>query len=163
MQTGDPTGTGKGGQSYWGTPFRDEYDLKGAAKHDERGVLSMANKGLNTNTSQFFITFQPAPHLDGKHTVFGKLVGGEDVLDTLERLPRKDGTDVPARTVKITGVTIYLTRSRNTRSDSRRGSRGRRRRRRAAVLGLVVQVQGAVFGYLEIPWNCFFSSFTSGQ
>lgn len=67
----------------------------------------MANKGMGTNTSQFFITFQPTPHLDGKHTVFGKLVGGEDVLDTLERLPRKDGTDVPARTVKITGVTIY--------------------------------------------------------
>ena len=67
----------------------------------------MANKGMGTNTSQFFITFQPTPHLDGKHTVFGKLVGGEDVLDTLEKLPRKDGTDVPARTVKITGVTIY--------------------------------------------------------
>lgn len=51
VQTGDPTGTGKGGQSYWGTPFRDEYDLKGAARHDSRGVVAMANKGANTNGS----------------------------------------------------------------------------------------------------------------
>ena len=49
VQGGDPTGTGGGGGSYWGTPFRDEYDLKGAEKHSERGMLSMANKGLNTN------------------------------------------------------------------------------------------------------------------
>jgi len=49
VQTGDPTGTGTGGQSYWGTPFRDEYDLKGAARHDSRGVVAMANKGANTN------------------------------------------------------------------------------------------------------------------
>lgn len=49
VQTGDPTGTGAGGQSYWGTPFRDEYDLKGAAKHDSRGVIAMANKGAGTN------------------------------------------------------------------------------------------------------------------
>lgn len=51
VQTGDPTGTGSGGQSYWGTPFRDEYDMRNAAKHDSRGVLSMANKGANTNGS----------------------------------------------------------------------------------------------------------------
>ena len=49
MQTGDPTGTGSGGQSYWGTPFRDEYDLKGAARHDSAGVVAMANRGANTN------------------------------------------------------------------------------------------------------------------
>lgn len=49
IQTGDPTGTGAGGESYWGTPFRDEHDLKGAAKHDSRGVVSMANKGPGTN------------------------------------------------------------------------------------------------------------------
>lgn len=49
IQTGDPTGTGAGGESYWGTPFRDEHDLKGAAKHDGRGVLAMANKGPATN------------------------------------------------------------------------------------------------------------------
>ena len=49
VQGGDPTGTGRGGESYWGTPFRDEYDLKGAEKHSERGMLSMANKGFGTN------------------------------------------------------------------------------------------------------------------
>ncbi|KAM6498398.1 Cyclophilin-like domain containing protein [Amanita muscaria] len=107
IQTGDPMGTGSGGESYWGTPFRDEYDLKGAAKHDGRGVLAMANKGANTNGSQFYITFRATPHLDKKHTVFGKLVGGEDVLDALENLPRKDGTERPARTVRIQEVVIY--------------------------------------------------------
>ncbi|KAH9004333.1 cyclophilin-like protein [Lactarius hatsudake] len=107
VQTGDPTGTGTGGQSYWGTPFRDEYDLKGAARHDSAGVVAMANRGANSNGSQFYITFKPAPHLDKKHTVFGKLVGGESVLDTLEKLPRKDGTDRPVKPVKITEVVIY--------------------------------------------------------
>jgi len=50
IQTGDPTGTGSGGQSYWGTPFRDEFDAKNAAKHDSRGVVAMANRGPATNT-----------------------------------------------------------------------------------------------------------------
>ncbi|KAH7928514.1 cyclophilin-like protein [Leucogyrophana mollusca] len=107
IQTGDPTGTGAGGESHWGTPFRDEYDLKGAAKHDGRGVVAMANKGAGTNGSQFYITFRATPNLDNKHTVFGKLVGGEDVLDTLEKLPRKDGTERPAKAVRITEVMIY--------------------------------------------------------
>jgi len=57
--------------------------------------------------SQFYITFKPTPNLDKKHTVFGKLVGGEDVLDTLEKLPRKDGTERPAKPVKITEVVMY--------------------------------------------------------
>jgi peptidyl-prolyl cis-trans isomerase-like 2 len=125
VQTGDPTGTGSGGQSFWGTPFRDEYDLKGAARHDSRGVVAMANRGANTNgfvvlllcagpchqtpcRSQFYITFKPTPNLDKKHTVFGKLVGGEDVLDTLEKLPRKDGTERPVKPVKITEVVMYV-------------------------------------------------------
>jgi len=107
IQTGDPTGTGSGGQSYWGTPFRDEYDLKGAAKHDSRGVVAMANKGASTNTSQFYITFRPTSNLDNKHTVFGKLVGGEDVLNALEKLPLKDGTERPAKPVQIVEVIIY--------------------------------------------------------
>ncbi|KIM47900.1 hypothetical protein M413DRAFT_22481 [Hebeloma cylindrosporum] len=107
IQTGDPTGTGSGGESYWGTPFRDEHDMKGAAKHDTRGMLAMANKGANSNGSQFYLTFKPTPHLDKKHTVFGKLVGGDDVLDALENLPLKPGTDRPARSVRITEVIIY--------------------------------------------------------
>ncbi|KAF8140363.1 cyclophilin-like domain-containing protein [Boletus edulis] len=107
VQTGDPTGTGAGGQSYWGTPFRDEYDLKGAAKHDTRGIVAMANKGAGTNGSQWYITFSATAHLDNKHTVFGKLVGGEEVLDTLEKLPRKEGTERPAKPVRITEVVIH--------------------------------------------------------
>jgi len=107
IQTGDPTGTGSGGQSHWGTPFRDEYELKGAAKHDSRGTLAMANKGAGTNTSQFYLTFRATPNLDRKHTVFGKLVGGEDVLDALEKIPLKDGTERPAKPIKIVSVEIY--------------------------------------------------------
>jgi peptidyl-prolyl cis-trans isomerase-like protein 2 len=122
IQTGDPSGTGAGGESYWGTPFRDEYDLKGAAKHDSRGVLAMANKGAATNgcvlssfqgnlllimlSSQFYITFKATPNLDKKHTVFGKLVGGEDVLDLLEKLPVKPGTERPAKPVRITEIIV---------------------------------------------------------
>lgn len=67
----------------------------------------MANSGKGTNGSQFFLTFCATPHLDGKHTVFGKLVGGEDVLDALEKLPLKDSTERPAKTVRITEVVIY--------------------------------------------------------
>ncbi|KAF7310815.1 Cyclophilin-type peptidyl-prolyl cis-trans isomerase [Mycena chlorophos] len=107
IQTGDPTGTGAGGSSYWETPFRDEHDLKGAAKHDSRGTLAMANKGAGTNGSQWYLTFRATPHLDGKHTVFGKLVGGEDVLDALEKLPLKPGTERPAQPVRIKEVIIY--------------------------------------------------------
>ncbi|KAG1774799.1 cyclophilin-like domain-containing protein [Suillus placidus] len=75
VQTGDPTGTGSGGESHWGTPFRDEYDMRGAAKHDS---------GAGTNMSQFYVTFRATLNLDSKHTVFGKLVGGDDSLDALE-------------------------------------------------------------------------------
>ncbi|KAF7339562.1 Cyclophilin-type peptidyl-prolyl cis-trans isomerase [Mycena sanguinolenta] len=107
IQTGDPTGTGAGGTSYWETPFRDEHDLKGAAKHDSRGTLAMANKGPGTNGSQWYLTFRATPHLDRKHTVFGKLVGGEDVLDALEKIPLKDGTERPAKPVRITEIIIY--------------------------------------------------------
>lgn len=67
----------------------------------------MANKGANTNSSQFYFTFKATPHLDKKHTVFGKLVGGEDVLDALEKLPVKPGSDRPAKTVRISEVVIY--------------------------------------------------------
>uniref|UniRef100_A0A8C4XVI8 Peptidyl-prolyl cis-trans isomerase n=1 Tax=Falco tinnunculus TaxID=100819 RepID=A0A8C4XVI8_FALTI len=70
VQTGDPLGTGKGGNSIWGKKFEDEFSEY--LKHSVRGVVSMANNGPNTNGSQFFITYGKQPHLDMKYTVFGK-------------------------------------------------------------------------------------------
>ena len=79
-QTGDPSGNGSGGPGY---SFEDEFNEH---RHNKKGVLSMANRGPATNGSQFFITFGPTPHLDGKHTVFGQVVEGQDVLDKLMRI-----------------------------------------------------------------------------
>jgi peptidyl-prolyl cis-trans isomerase B (cyclophilin B) len=78
IQGGDPTGTGSGGPGY---RFRDE--TMGNPLTHQRGVLSMANAGPNTNGSQFFIVYKPQPHLDGKHTVFGKVTSGMDVADKI--------------------------------------------------------------------------------
>jgi cyclophilin family peptidyl-prolyl cis-trans isomerase len=85
-QGGDPTGTGAGGPGY---SFADEIDPN--ASFDRRGLLAMANAGPNTNGSQFFITFAPATHLDGAHTIFGELVEGDDVLSGISlRNPETD-------------------------------------------------------------------------
>jgi peptidyl-prolyl cis-trans isomerase-like protein 2 len=105
IQGGDPTGTGRGGQSHWGKSFADE--LEGPATHDGRGVLSMANKGKDTNTSQFFILYRKAAHLDRKHTVFGQVVEGLEVLDRLEAVEVDDGNR-PVEDVRIEGVVVYV-------------------------------------------------------
>ena len=80
VQGGDPTGTGSGGPGY---KFEDE--IKGNPLKHEKGVLSMANAGPNTNGSQFFITHAPQPHLNGNHTVFGKVTEGQDVVDSIQQ------------------------------------------------------------------------------
>ena len=80
IQGGDPTGTGSGGPGY---TFEDEVADNPLAH--ESGMISMANAGPNTNGSQFFITHSPQPHLNGKHTVFGKVVKGKDVVDSIQQ------------------------------------------------------------------------------
>jgi len=105
IQGGDPTATGTGGKSAWGKPLKDE--INHSLRHSERGILSMANAGPNTNTSQFFIVFKPTPHLDNKHSVFGRVVGGMDVLDLMEAVPTGP-KDNPRNDITIKKVSIFV-------------------------------------------------------
>jgi cyclophilin family peptidyl-prolyl cis-trans isomerase len=96
-QTGDPTGTGRGGPGY---RFGDEFHPE--LKHDAKGVLSMANAGPGTNGSQFFITFTATPWLDGRHAVFGRVIDGLSVLDDLTRIdPGAPGGAKPDVMVRV--------------------------------------------------------------
>jgi len=105
VQGGDPTGTGNGGESMWGKPFKDEISSK--LKHEGRGVLSMANSGPDSNGSQFFITFKSAVHLDGKHSVFGKVVGGFDTLAKIEKVAT-DEEDRPTEPVSFLSASVFV-------------------------------------------------------
>src|SRR6478752_7341652 len=99
IQGGDPTGTGSGGPGY---TFEDEFNEHGVA----RGALAMANAGPNTNGSQFFIvTADACPWLDGKHTVFGQITSGEEVIDAIEAAPT-DGRDRPTEPIVLESVAL---------------------------------------------------------
>ena len=130
IQTGDPSGTGKGGQSIWGNPFADEIRstlkvlsvslrytfrrltdrclfgaLPGALhQFNARGVVAMANSGPDTNKSQFFIAYTKQSHLDSKYTIFGKVIDGADsTLDAMERVPVNQ-KNRPLTEIKLTHV-----------------------------------------------------------
>ncbi|MBI1978141.1 MAG: peptidylprolyl isomerase [Candidatus Omnitrophica bacterium] len=100
IQTGDPTGTGTGGPGY---QFRDEFSPK--LRHDQAGVVSMANAGSNTNGSQFFITVAPTPWLDNRHSIFGRVTQGMEVVQKISEAPR-DRRDKPLEQIQMTKVTI---------------------------------------------------------
>ncbi|CAH8583917.1 unnamed protein product [Schistosoma curassoni] len=105
VQTGDPTGTGKNGQSIWKKRFKDEFH--DSLRHNARGIMSMANNGPDSNGSQFFITYSKQTMLDMKYSIFGKVIDGWDVLDELERSPVEEKTYRPLTDIHIQNITIH--------------------------------------------------------
>merc|ERR1712150_279872 len=107
VQGGDPEGTGYGGDSAWGKAFKDEFHPH--LTHSSRGVVSMANSGKHSNQSQFFITFGACNHLDNKHSVFGRVVGGMENLDKIEKVETGYGKNKnrPVKNIILTEITIY--------------------------------------------------------
>ena len=103
IQGGDPTGTGRGGESIWNKSFEDE--CSPTQKFDRKGLLAMANRGPNTNGSQFFITTAPTPWLNNKHTIFGEVTSGYEAVQKIEMSPA-DSQDKPLEPIKILKVTI---------------------------------------------------------
>lgn len=106
IQGGDPTGTGRGGESIWKQPFKDEFAKN--ITFDKSGILAMANAGPGTNGSQFFITTAPTPWLNGRHTIFGYVVKGMDVLNKLNNTATtgRGGGDRPLEKQEI--VKAYI-------------------------------------------------------
>jgi len=103
IQGGDPTGTGRGGESLWGSSFEDEFSKD--VKFDKKGILAMANAGPNTNGSQFFITVVETPGLNMMHTIFGEVISGYDVVQKIENTPT-DSSDRPLEEQKIIKASV---------------------------------------------------------
>lgn len=102
IQGGDPDGTGAGGESIWGKPFEDEFSAD--AKFDKPGLLAMANRGPKTNGSQFFITTAATPWLNNKHTIFGEVTKGYDVIKKIESTGSRSGQ--PSKPTKIVSISV---------------------------------------------------------
>lgn len=152
MQGGDPTGTGTGGESIWKKPFRDEIDSR--LTHNARGVLSMANAGPGTNRSQFFITFKATPHLDKKHAVFGKVIGGVETLDAIENVPTGN-EDRPYEAVKIIKAHVIANPFQEYEDALAQGTdvfsvEKKKKQEAERVKGTVVKVGGQWVAYDEI-------------
>eukprot|EP01029_Cantina_marsupialis_P007211 TRINITY_DN179747_c0_g1_i1.p1 TRINITY_DN179747_c0_g1~~TRINITY_DN179747_c0_g1_i1.p1 ORF type:complete len:165 (+),score=37.06 TRINITY_DN179747_c0_g1_i1:98-592(+) len=104
VQGGDPSGTGKGGESIWGKKFEDEIDP--SLRHD-KGVISMANSGPHTNMSQFFFTYAAnRKYLDNRYTVFGRIIDGMETLEKMEKIPT-NAKDRPTTDIVLEMVTIH--------------------------------------------------------
>jgi len=103
IQGGDPQGSGAGGESIWGKPFQDE--VAADVAFDKPGLLAMANRGPNTNGSQFFITTAKTPWLNMRHTIFGEIVKGYDVVEKISEV-ETDSRDRPLESQKITKAYI---------------------------------------------------------
>jgi peptidyl-prolyl cis-trans isomerase-like 1 len=104
IQGGDPTGTGRGGESVYGGKFPDEISRN--LKHTGAGIVSMANSGPDTNASQFFITLKPTPWLDGKHTVFARIYSGMSVVQRMGMVAT-NSDDQPANPITIHKAVPY--------------------------------------------------------
>ncbi|KAI2494096.1 Rtf2 RING-finger [Fragilaria crotonensis] len=110
-------GKGDPDDSLWGGPFNDEFDDR--LKHDDEGILSMANSGPRTNKRQFFLTFAPAPHLDRKHSIFGRVIQGKNVLREMKKVPTGK-KDRPVHDITITGITVLVNPAKKQKSWSAR-------------------------------------------